>query len=89
MSDDVNVGLRITAALDYARTGNDEDLRPHYLRAVHELTDEVHLTDLTTSELISLTALLIPAHSRVIAGRARPDAPAPVGKLRIVRDNAV
>lgn len=85
----VEVGLRVTAALDYCRSSHDEDIRPHYLRMVQQLTEAVNLTDLTASELVSLTALLIPAHSRVITGRARPDATPPVGKiLTLVRDDS-
>lgn len=88
-SEPVEVGLRVTAALDYVRSSNDDDIRPHYLRMVQDLTEEVHLSDLTTAELVTLTALLIPAHSRILTGRARPDAAAPIGNLRIVRNDAV
>lgn len=77
----VEVGLRVTAALDYARSSQDEDIRPHYLHMVQQLTEDVRLADLTTEELVSLTALLIPAHSRVLTGRPRPDAAAPGGRL--------
>lgn len=74
----VEVGLRITKALDWAHLAEDQDLRPHYLQAVAQLTAEVHLTDLTTDELIHLTAVLIPAHSRVLAGRP---VTAPTGRV--------
>lgn len=86
----VELGLKITAAVDYARAGDDDEMRPHYLRTVQQITDEVRLSDLTTTELVALKALLIPAHSRAITGRGRPETTPPVGKLlRIVsRDNA-
>lgn len=82
------LGLKITHAIDYARSSG-EDVRPHYLRTVSQLTDEVRLDDLTTSELVALKALLIPAHSRVIEGRPRPDAtPPPVGRVLRLIGNA-
>lgn len=85
--DSVEIGLRITHALDYARSSGD-DVRPHYLRTVAQITDEVRLDDLTTAELIALKALLIPAHARIITGRPRPDAATPIGKiLRLVRND--
>lgn len=77
----VEVALRITAALDYVRSSNDDELRPHYLQEVQQITDVVSLSDLTTAELASLTALLIPAHSRILAGHPRPDAAPPVARL--------
>lgn len=80
----VEVALRITAALDYVSSSNDDELRPHYLQEVSQITEVVSLSDLTTAELVSLTALLIPAHSRILEGRPRPDAVAPVGRLRLV-----
>jgi hypothetical protein len=68
----VEVGLRITAALDYARNSTEE-IRPHYLWHLEKITEAVTLDDLTTAELVSLTALLVPAHARVLDGRAAPD----------------
>lgn len=83
------MSLRITAALDYANASDDRDIRDHYLWTVTQITDVVGLADLTTAELVTLTALLIPAHSRVLAGRGLPDDAAAPGKvLRIVRDDA-
>lgn len=78
------VGLKITHAIDYAQTCG-EDVRPHYLHTIATITDEVSLDDLTTTELIALKALLIPAHARILSGRPRPDAAAPIGRvLRLV-----
>jgi hypothetical protein len=81
----INVGQRIDAAIDYANSTNDAEVRPHYLATLQRLTEEVRLADLTTGELIALKSLLIPAHSRVLTGRRRPETGAPIGKvLRIV-----
>lgn len=81
----VAVGLRITAALDYARSSNEMDMRAHYLWQVQQITSNVSLDDLTTPELVSLAALLIPPHSRVLSGRRRTEPTSPVGKvLRLV-----
>jgi hypothetical protein len=82
----VEVGLRVTAALDYANSISD-DVRDHYLWNVQQITDVVGFADLTTSELISLSALLIPAHSRVLAGREPPHDP-PTARLRLIRKNS-
>lgn len=80
--DPVDVGLCVTAALDYAQSVGEE-VRAHYLWNVQRITDVVGMADLTTSELISLSALLIPAHSRILAGRDRPH-DAPTTRLRLI-----
>ena len=81
-------GKKITAALDYAEL-NGEDVRAHYLHTIQQITTELNLSDLTTSELIALKSLLIPAHSRLLTGTpCPPERNGPL--LRIVRqDNAV
>lgn len=85
----VEMSLKITAALDYANASNDQDIRDHYLWTVGQITDVVAPTDLTTAELVTLTALLIPAHSRVLAGRVRPESSSPVVRaLRLVPDDS-
>lgn len=82
----IDVGQRVNAALDYAESVDDVEVRAHYLWEIEQLTSVVNLTDLTTSELISLTALLIPAHARFLARRGRPDAPTPTKKgLHVIR----
>lgn len=85
----VEMSLKITAALDYANASDGRDIREHYLWTLTQITDAVGLADLTTAELVTLTALLIPAHSRVLAGRGLPDdASAPGKVLRLVRDDS-
>jgi hypothetical protein len=65
-----DVGLRVMSALSYSYNGSDEDLRPHYMWQVKQLTKELSADDLTTPELIAFIALLAPAHSRLLSGRA-------------------
>lgn len=84
MSESVDTGLRIIAALDYAKASG-EDVRPHYLDSCRQITEDVNLDDLTTAELVALKALLIPAHARFLAGTPQP--PEGYGRLlRLVRD---
>ena len=83
-SEPVEVGLRVTAALDYARASDEADIRPHYLWQLERITETVTLDDLTTSELVALTALLIPAHSRLLAGLSPTDQGPPGKVLRLV-----
>jgi hypothetical protein len=68
----IEVGLRITAALDYARSSTDENIRPHCLWQLEKIAEAVTLDDLTTAELVSPAALLIPAHARLLTGRPGP-----------------
>jgi hypothetical protein len=80
------VGLRITAALDYARRSSNENLRPHYLWQLEKIAETVTLDDLTDAELVSLTSLLAPAHARLLSGLPTPEQ-APTGRLlRIIPD---
>lgn len=74
----IETNLRISAGLDYvAASGDGEDVRAHYLWMVQQITRDVPLEKLTTSEIVSLVAVLIPAHSRVL-GR---DVGGPPGRL--------
>lgn len=75
------VGLRVESALNYAQTGSDDDLRPHYLWQVDQITNEISAEDLTTPELVAFVALLIPAHSRVLTGRASAELQVPFLRL--------
>jgi hypothetical protein len=56
----IDDGVRLPYPID------DEDIRAHYLNEVHRLTRAVPLDKLTTAELVSLVAILIPPHSRVL-----------------------
>lgn len=67
-TESVDVSLRIANALRYARAGNDEELRPHYLALAEQVLGELKLPDLTTAELVTLVAVLIPARSRLLSG---------------------
>jgi hypothetical protein len=60
-----------------------------YMRLIECITSDVTLDDLTTAELMSLAALLLPAHTRLLTtGRDAADDPAAAGKfLRLVRDD--
>jgi hypothetical protein len=80
-----DVGLRVTSALNYAHTGDDEELRPHYLWQVRQLTKELSADDLTTPELVAFIAVLIPAHSRLLSGRAASELEG-VPFLRVIHD---
>lgn len=76
--------VNLDAALNWAHTHDETTIRPHYLNQVRQLTQQIALTDLTTDELVELTALLIPAHSRILtAGLGKPR----VGPLRLIRDD--
>jgi hypothetical protein len=66
----VDVSRRMSAVLDYVATGHEDDLRPHYLDRVSEmLADISDIDNLLTTELATLVALLIPAHSRALSRR--------------------
>jgi hypothetical protein len=59
-----------------------------YMRRLERMSTDVTLDDLTTAELMSLAALLSPAHTRVLTGRGTAFDPAAAGKfLRLVRDD--
>lgn len=79
------VGLRLESALNYARIGNDEELRPHFLWQIDQLTNEISAEDLTTLELVALITVLIPAHSRILTGR-RAAAEPQIPFLRLIPD---
>ena len=60
---------RLAAAVAYANE-IDESLRHHYLqRAWDMLADIEDLDRLSTPDLVTLVAVLIPTHSRVLASR--------------------
>lgn len=69
------VGQVIDAAISYAGHLNEKDIRTHYLHSLQDITSRVGLEDLTTAELVSLAALLIPASGRALSGRGLPDDP--------------
>jgi|GEM_PF-4599404 len=68
-------------------TQNDNDGRAHYLWMVQEITSSVTLTSLTTAELISLAALLAPAHSRFLTNNGRQMSRSGPRRLQAVRNN--
>ncbi len=75
------IGQAIDAALSYVGNVNSDGIRTHYLHTLEDITSRVGLDDLTTAELVSLTALLVPAHGRVLSGRGLSDDPARGGRL--------
>jgi hypothetical protein len=79
----IEYGLRLAVRAMSATT------RKTYLDLVANITDEIYLSDLTTSELVNLAALLVPPHVRVLAERGPIDeAPGPRNGLRLVQDTA-
>jgi hypothetical protein len=69
-----------------AMTQNDNNVRAHYMWTIEQITNSVPLADLTTAELISLTNLRIPAHSRFLTNTERQTSkPGPRG-LQAVRN---
>lgn len=79
----LNVSTRINGALQWAESVKGIDVRAHYLWTIKNITDRIGFNDLTTDELIALTALLVPAHARFMNGTRTDDA-APA-KLRVIR----
>lgn len=69
MSTSIETSLRISAGMDFVAAGNDEDVRGHYLWQVKQLMHALAPEDLSTPELVSLVAVLIPAHSRLLGGQ--------------------
>lgn len=85
----VDVGLRITAALDYARS-RGQDVRSHVIWQVEQIVQRVGLSDLTTEELVCLADILAPAHARILSGGLPADPPTGrLLKLVYPSDNAV
>jgi hypothetical protein len=68
MSDAVEIGLRVTAGLDFLRTGGGEELREHYIWVLKQVMGHIKPEDLSTATLVSMLAVLIPEHSRFIGG---------------------
>jgi hypothetical protein len=67
--DGVGVGLQVAAALDWARCGTDGDIREHCLWQLKELMTALAPEHLSTAAVVSLIAILVPEHSRFLAGR--------------------
>lgn len=69
----VDVSLRIAAALDYVRVGNDEEIRAHYLWLVKEMMTRMTPEDLSTSALVATVVAWTPDHSRFELGGSPRD----------------
>jgi hypothetical protein len=63
-----NIGPRVSAALNFLQSG-EEDVRDHYLWQVRQVLGDMTPDDLSTEALVSLLAVLIPEHSRVLTSR--------------------
>lgn len=88
MVDGVEAGLRVTAALDFLRSGGGDEMRDHYIWSVKSVLTNMAPEDLSTTALVSILAILIPEHSRFLAGRVPPSGGRPSGKiLRIISDD--
>lgn len=72
MVDELGMGPRVTAGLNYLQAGGGEDLRDHYLWLLRRMLGNIRLEGLSTSTLVSLVALLMPDHSRIV-GDGNPD----------------
>jgi hypothetical protein len=74
---------KIDAALDYI--GDDEDqMRPYLMHQIEQIMDgpkHIGMEDCTTSELMSLLAVLAPVFSRRLIGDVVCGAPPMEGKL--------
>lgn len=80
----VETGLRVTAGLDFLRSGGGEELREHYLWQIKQMMSAMPPDQLSTSALVSLVAVLIPEHARLLAAREPGTVSGTV--LRLVRD---
>lgn len=78
----INLGQRVTAALHYVESGLEIDSRAHYLWTLKNVMRNLELENLSTQTLVSLLAILIPEHSRILTSREMRQHPR---GLRIVR----
>lgn len=74
-----HVDTRVTACLKFLEAGGGEDLRHHYLWLVKSVMTNMAPEDLSTDTLVSIAAVLIPEHSRFLAGRQPPTGGRPPG----------
>jgi hypothetical protein len=65
----LNLGKRVTAALDFIETTNDYAVRDHYLWELKQVMASMPPDQLSTATIISLLAVLVPEHARFLAGR--------------------
>ena len=77
-------GLRVAAALDLLRLGNDEDVRPHAIWALKQVISDVVPEQLSTTAIVSLLSILIPEHSRILSGQGPPAVGRPRTALRLI-----
>lgn len=68
-TDPIDIGLRMTAALDYVAAGNEKDIRAHYLWLVRQMMAHMTPDDLSTSELVATIVAWMPTHSRLLGGQ--------------------
>lgn len=59
---------RVTAGLGYLQAGGGEELRSHYLWLLDRMLGNIRPEDLSTPTVVSLVALLMPDHSRIVGG---------------------
>lgn len=69
--DSLETGHRVGAALDWLHAGTDEDeaTHAHYVWAVKSMMTNLAPEDLSTTTLVSLLAILIPEHGRLLASK--------------------
>lgn len=83
----VEAGLRVTAALDFLDAGGGDDMRDHWIWQLKHVLTDLTPEYLSTATLVSVLAILIPDHSRFLAGRLPVDR-GPGTILRLIRDDA-
>ena len=81
----VEIGLRVTAALDFLRSGGEE-MRDHYLWCVRQVMSSLPLDEVSTSALVSILAVLVPEHARFLRGREPGTGVVVAPLLKLIRD---
>lgn len=79
-----DIAQKVSAACEYL--DNDENLRPHVKWYYKTLVSRLTVGDLTTEELMSMVAVLVPAHARKLSA---PHSAEPPGGVRLVVDHTV
>lgn len=74
------IDMRVAAGLNFLEAGGGEELREHYLWVLKSLMTNMAPEDLSTDTLVSIVAVLIPEHSRFLAGQP-PTGRRPSGRV--------
>lgn len=83
----VEMTLQMSAALDYAAAGDDEQMRTHYLWLVKQMMAHIGGPEgLTTAALVATVVAWMPDHTRVMSGR-EPAGGDTATVLHLIRDD--